>query len=452
MFDINKFLTAREERVKFQTLLIKEFSLPLITVRTNYPGENKSEILAKEIAKSVSNEIELLFFEKIKYKNKTNTEEGDIYFYIIDDIAEHLKKLCIDFEENHILGRCVDLDVYSTNGEGLSRKIFNLPKRKCFLCDNLAFLCGRSFSHSHEEIKDFLFKKYFEYQEYLRKKESISDELASLAVESMVYEVSSSPSFGLVSPLTQGSHTDMNFFTFLDSSFALKDGLKKMAEIAFSSLPLDVIFLHIRDIGKHTEKKMFKATKGINTHKGMIFLLGIVITAVSHTIYKRESFDKIKFYIQGMTKNILKDFNYISKNNNSLSHGEKLFLKYGFLGIRGEVKEGLKIVFDGSFQIFKTLYEKDKCINKASLHTLIFLMSKVMDSTIVYRHNLETLETVQKEMTAIFNKGIENYPIEFFYELEKKYINKNISPGGSADLLAVTIFLFRIYEKKVLMN
>lgn len=450
MFDINKFLQAREDRVEMQNNLIKNYSLPLLTVRTNYPGENKNEILALEIVDIVSSEIEILFDKKIFLKKETQTLEGKIYFYLIDELPKTIKEKTIYFEENHILGRCVDLDVYDLDGKGLSRSDFGLPKRKCLICDQLAFICGRSMTHSHQEIKNKILEKYISYQNYIKIRAILSSEISDFALEGMIYEVSSSPAFGLVTPLTQGSHKDMNFFTFLDSSFILKKGFKEMAEVMYSYLPLEIAFKKIREIGKTTEAEMFKTTNNVNTHKGMIFLMGIAVAAVARTIYKNENFNNIQNNISEMTKDILKDFNNIDTNK-TLTHGEKLFIKYGFTGIRGEIKNGLEVVFNGSLKVFSDTFEKTKDINFSSLHTLIYLMSRVMDSTIVYRHNFDMLEVIRTKMEKLFKEGgAFSKNKSYFEELEKECISKNISPGGSADLLAITIFLYKIKKSNKL--
>lgn len=444
MFDINRFLEDRERRVELQNSLIDRFDLPLLTVRANYPGENKWESIPIAITDIVIKEMELLFEREIVHQEILENLEGKIYLLILDKPAYEIKKLTIYFEENHILGRCVDLDVYDIDGKGLSRSDFNLPKRKCLLCDELAFVCGRSMKHSHQEIKDEIAHRYISYQKFLKERELISSKLSDLSLEGMIYEVSSFPGFGLVTPITSGSHRDMDFFTFLNSSFVLKSGFKEMAEVMFSYLPLDIAFKKIREIGKKTEKEMFIATKNINTHKGMIFLLGIAVGCTARTLYEKNSFKDIQNTICEMTRDILKDFENIDTTK-ELTHGERMFIEQGFTGIRGEIKNGLEIIFKGSLPIFSTIFEKTQDINLSSLHTLIYLMSRVMDSTIVYRHDFEMLEKVQKEMRDIFSRGgAFSMELEDFKELEKDYIAQNISPGGSADLLAVTIFFYKV--------
>lgn len=445
MFDLNKFLDFREQRVELQNSLIKKYSLPLVAVRTNYPGENKLEALSLSIVDITARELEEYFSEKIIYKEILKNLEGKIYLFLIDEKAENIKEFTIYFEENHILGRCVDIDVYDINGNGLSRTQFGYEKRKCLICDDMAFVCGRTMKHSHQEIKNILMEKYIQYNNYIVKREKIVKKLGDIALEAMIFEVATSPSFGLVSPLTQGSHDDMDFFTFLKSSFAIKEGFEKMARITYSYLTLEKAFLKTRKVGIETEKEMFEATGNINTHKGMIFLLGIAVVTAARVLYEGASFNDIQPMIKNMCKDILKDFENI-KNKTELTHGEKLYKNYGFTGVRGEVKEGLDIIFNGSLNILEDSLKKNNDMNLASLQTLIFLMGKVMDSTIVHRHDIHMLRRVKREAENFFSAGgvYSELGRQTAENMEKTYIKERISPGGSADLLAVTIFLYKL--------
>ena len=443
MFDLNKFLELREERVELQKNLLNKFNYPLIAVRTNYPGENKLEPLATKIADIAANEIKDYFREKILYEKVLENLEGKIYLFVIKEKAETIKEITVTFEENHILGRCLDIDVYSTDGTSLSRSMFGYPKRKCMICDNLAFICGRSMKHSHQEIKNVILEKYIAYNDYLTKKNEIVKKIGDLALNSMIYEVATAPSFGLVSPLTQGSHDDMDFFTFLKSSFAIKEGFERMAEIAYSYLPLEKAFLQSRKIGIEMEINMFNATENVNTHKGMIFLLGIVVVTATRALYENKNFDNIQPLIKDMCKDILKDFENV-KDKKELTHGERLYVNYGFTGVRGEVKAGLDVVFNGSLKILENSLNKSSDFNLAFVQTLIFLMGKVMDSTIVHRHDIHMLHRIKREAEAFFENGgiYKEDGIKIARDMENAYIKEKISPGGSADLLAITIFLY----------
>jgi holo-ACP synthase/triphosphoribosyl-dephospho-CoA synthase len=146
-----------------------------------------------------------------------------------------------------------------------------------------------------------------------------------------------------------------------------------------------------------------------------------------------------------MTKDILDDFKDLNLKK-ELTHGEKLYLDYGFTGIRGQVKDGLAVVFDN---IIKEYEYTTLDGNNLYTQILIHLMSVVEDSTVVYRQDIQTLRKVQSDAKGLLKIGGVNTlegknRIE---KLEKEYIQKNISPGGCADLLAVSIFLLAIKNK-----
>ena len=98
--------------------------------------------------------------------------------------------------------------------------------------------------------------------------------IASLAVQAMLYEASCTPSPGLVSLTSSGAHTDMDYFTFLDSATSLLNPLIHCTEAGFSSKSPPEIFQQLRVLGKLGEQRMLAKTFGVNTHKGMLFLPG----------------------------------------------------------------------------------------------------------------------------------------------------------------------------------
>ena len=181
--------------------------------------------------------------------------------------------------------------------------------------------------------------------------------ISSFALQAMIYEVSCFPSPGLVSPVCSGAHGDMNFFTFVDSTAALSRYLPLLVQQGFSDKSYKDIFKCVRKIGVEAEREMFAKTKGINTHKGMLFLVGIACAAVGKAIYDKQDFQQVKEIIKEMAKGIvseeLKPLDL--KVENKLSHGEKLFLKYKTKGIRGEVEAGIPTVFDFSLDFTRRI-------------------------------------------------------------------------------------------------
>lgn len=274
----------------------------------------------------------------------------------------------------------------------------------------------------------------------------ISQTISSLALQAMFYEVSCFPSPGLVSPISKGAHKDMDYYTFIDSISVLSKYLPLFVEEGYSDKCYRDIFNNIRVIGVEAERDMFEKTKGINTHKGMLFLMGVSCAAAGKAIYEKRSFKEIQYIIKEMTAGIVEKELLTLKDNINLSHGERLFVKYKNAGVRGEVEKGIPTVFDFSLDYYKQaldLNENDRLVN-----TLIGIMQICNDSTIIHRHNPNVLEEVQLKAKLIIShggmrttKGREN-----INDLCLEFIERNISPGGSADLLGVTVFLFLVEE------
>lgn len=282
-----------------------------------------------------------------------------------------------------------------------------------------------------------------------------SEYISRCAVEAMLYEVSATPKPGLVDRSNSGAHKDMNFFSFLSSSAALQQFFYQCAQkgTEFDSLDTIELLRQIRGVGIEAEKKMYQATGGANTHKGLIFSLGIISAAAGKYFFNKTeyqvSIEKICRIVSDMTKGIVEQELAGAGKKDNLTHGESLYLQYGFEGIRGEVEKGFITVRRTAFPLFlKLIEEKRGGINDVLVQVLLHLMMVTEDSNVLARHDLNTLEYVrQKAAYALSLGGI--YTAEgkaFIIEMDEDFIEKNISPGGCADLLAVTIMLYSLYK------
>lgn len=273
--------------------------------------------------------------------------------------------------------------------------------------------------------------------------------IASLAQRSILYEVSTTPKPGLVDRDNTGSHKDMDFFTFMASSSALYNGLYEcvLEGISFNESDDTKLMDRLRDPGIKCEKSMFEATKGVNTHKGIIFSLGILCAAVGNLYrkHKKENFfiEEVCNEVKDITRDLtVKDFKGISIKTN-LTHGERLFKEYGFKGIRGEVEGGFQTVQKQAIPIIRQWSKNGELsINDLFLQVLMSIMTESEDTNVVIRGGIESL-TYTKNISKEFIKLGGMNQIDAIKKLEVmniKFVEKNISPGGSADLLAVSIF------------
>ena len=270
--------------------------------------------------------------------------------------------------------------------------------------------------------------------------------VAAFAIEAMQCEVASYPSPGLVSSISKGAHRDMDHYSFIKSTSTLSKYMVLFAHEGYSKKTPKEIFVAIRNIGIEAESEMFKATKGVNTHKGMIFLLGISCAAVTKAMYDESGFGEIQEIIKQMTRGLVQNELAHMDSDKAKSYGEKLFLKYNVQGIRGQVESGIPLVFDYSLEIYSE--NKSLKLNDRLIHTLISIMKHCEDSNVLHRHSMETLGEVKQKAAHIISLGgmtteIGKASVE---ALDIEFIKRNISPGGSADLLAVTVF-FNLVEE-----
>ena len=281
----------------------------------------------------------------------------------------------------------------------------------------------------------------------VKKFDKISYDLAKLASRAVLYEVSAFPKLGLVTPITTGAHHDMDFFTFIDSTTALHEYFIKFAQTGFKTdLPKDV-FKNLRQLGIEAESAMFNATNGVNTHKGMIFLMATCLGATASALKNRQSFDDVPVIIKAMTKGLVLDDLTSLTEDLAKTHGEVLFFKYGVTGIRGEVEKGLPTVFNESLPFYLSLKNVD--INTKLVLTLLKIMSVCDDTTILHRKGIKSLHDVKKFASTALEMANTELPnlMDFLNQEEKNFIKQRISPGGAADLLAITTFFAFVSEQ-----
>jgi triphosphoribosyl-dephospho-CoA synthase len=281
-------------------------------------------------------------------------------------------------------------------------------------------------------------------------KEDFFNYIRDLCLKSMLYEVTVAPKPGLVDRFNSGAHMDMDIFTFMDSSLSLNTYFYDCVKLGYEFDVNDYtnILKALRPIGIKAEEKMFKATNGVNTHKGLIFSLGI-ISAAAGVIYRKTNniyIDELEIskLVKEITKGLTDELLDI-ENKEKLTYGERLYKRYGVKGVRGEAESGFSTVMKYSLPKLKYLMEDNKYhINDVLVNVLLNLMANTEDSNILGRHNKETLNYVQKESQKAIELGgyFTKEGKAYIESMDKDFIGKNISPGGSADLLAVSIMIY----------
>ncbi|MEG0327321.1 MAG: triphosphoribosyl-dephospho-CoA synthase CitG [Erysipelothrix sp.] len=266
------------------------------------------------------------------------------------------------------------------------------------------------------------------------------DKLVSCATKALVVEVSLYPKPGLVDPVDSGAHLDMDYITFMESCFALMPGFKIYIETGMNHQgDLKELFNLIRKIGMENESRMFSATENVNTHKGANFMFGIILAAIGYL--DNPSLEELQETIKTMTSGLVE--NELQNLHEFRTHGEKMYQQYGYTGIRGEVESGIPHAFNIGYPILS--YEEGSFDTRLK-HALLAIMASNDDANMLKRGGYEGLQT-GKEWSQKKYINLNQH----LSDMNKKFIEDNLSPGGSADLLAVSIFLY-YYQKEVIKN
>lgn len=440
---LDEVLEARDERAQMQHILLSKYGKTMISFTLNIAGPVKVFPLAvktfregrKLILRQLSRHgVPVLFDEAVTPKT------GYENYFIVKAEPRSVKRWMAEIEDDLPFGRLFDIDVLGPDGHKVSRSGMGLAPRKCLLCEENAPVCARSRRHSGEELKREtvrIMRGYFE-DEFTRR-------VALWAARALIYEASVSPKPGLVDRFNSGSHSDMDIFTLEDSSLILAPYFAQFAKIGmnFEGTPPQ-LFDSIRYKGRQAEDAMFVITGGVNTHKGLVFSLGIICAAAGYLHESGKTLDSASLldYSARMSVNLMEDFRGVTAENAS-THGEKLYALYGIAGIRGEAAGGFPSVAKYSLPVLKSLRQKGFSFNDAGVVALLHLIGNVKDTNIISRSDLKTQELVQKKVKYLLEA--EECSVEFLKEsarqLDEFFIRHNISAGGCADLLAISFML-----------
>ena len=268
--------------------------------------------------------------------------------------------------------------------------------------------------------------------------------------QAILLEVATHPKPGLVTRLSNGAHKDMSIFTFMMSSAVLGKAFSDLQEIGQGHRgSLAELFDKLRNYGVAAEKELLRVTKGVNTQRGILFAGGIVSAAAGYAMNMGFNKEALIPLIREMTAGLVEG-ELQNINHAAMTAGEKLYHKYGITGIRGEVERGFPSVTNYGLPALSEACAKGVTLNDALVQTLLTLMTVVEDSNVIWRTDYETLLEVQRIAKDVLRKGgvFTKDGKMAIAETESYFLQRRISPGGSADLLSVTIALYLLENKE----
>ncbi|WCE32453.1 triphosphoribosyl-dephospho-CoA synthase CitG [Vibrio sp. SCSIO 43137] len=294
--------------------------------------------------------------------------------------------------------------------------------------------------------------------QYKKAAQTYREAVGTFAYNAMLKEARLTPKAGLVDSVSQGAHTDMDISTFVASSEALKPYMLEFVCVGYQSahITAENLLPQLRKTGLQAEQAMLKATQGVNTHKGMIFTMGLICGAAGWLQGNKQAFSSadIRPVIVDMCRHLVRDELVRKKNNGKnnedspVSAGERIFAEHDITGIRGEASQGYPVIFKCSLPFYRQAMAKHNDEHLALSYTLLKLMAENCDTNLIHRGGLEGLAYVKQQSAKYLKRNYSgtdelNKSIEAF---DQKLINRHLSPGGSADLLAATWLLYQLDE------
>lgn len=244
--------------------------------------------------------------------------------------------------------------------------------------------------------------------------------MAVIACKSLEAELQAPLKPGLVCKETAGAHKDMDYGLMVKSIAALRPYFAQIPSLV-QALPGDISD-GLLSAGKAAEEAMLRATDGVNTHQGAIFALGLLEAAVASvgplgsavtSSEVSESAASIAWTLPDTPRS-------------------KQWEEMGLTGPLGLARRGYRLLFGEWLPYYRSVKKEEYALQK----TLVRIMSSLDDTCIVRRKGLEAARQIKQEASAL----TENFSAEGLSKLDMTCCEMGVSPGGAADMLALTIF------------
>lgn len=503
---LEEMLVARDARVARQQELLTRHACTLVSHGLNIPGPHKTSLAFAWAFEQEGRLIENTLAEHgwpVLHREVTHSHTGHEGLLAVRADALDVKRALVAIEEGSPLGRLFDIDVLRPDGDKVSRTDLGLPSRTCLLCDRPAFECARSRAHSVQELLCAI-EAIIRTAQQTDCGHSLppqpaqtgigckADARHTLALQAthaappedatrtrferrlqaalrlaLVEELDTTPKPGLVDRRDCGSHADMDYGLFARSADAVVPYLTRMGMAGYDRAvspdrgDLPSLFPTIQAVGREAEAAMFEVTGGVNTHKGAIFTLGILAAAAGwqagqdarraapaaagparlQAIVRSLVGPAMQAQLAAMerTRGLVASGAAVA-----LTHGERVFCEHGIPGIRHEAALGFPSVFLVGLPALKAAGGTS---NEAKLDALLAIMEALDDTNVVTRSGIGGLELVKRTAREIRAAAPDprdpgrHERLAAFNDLCRQ---RNISPGGAADLLAASLFVFEI--------
>ncbi len=394
-------LLARDRRASRQAALLSRYGRPVISFTMNIAGPVKDSPLIRYAFRSGLRQLEALPCAQLCREVIFEPTGPEALLVYETQDARLLKAFCIRLESEGEAGRLFDLDVLDANGEKLSRE----TGRTCLVCGGPVSVCSRSRAHGLEAItaRTRAILEAF-----------AAETLGEMAENALLAEVHFTPKPGLVDEANNGAHRDMDVPLFERSAHALRPCFEEFVRLGIQGASPAAL----QQAGVRAEQAMFAATGGVNTHKGAIYSGALLLHAAGRLLSGEEEGDLYELAAQTAA----------AIPAPTGTHGAAVRAQCG--GICTEAVSG----YPTAQAVLRQLRQS------GPLDALLLSMSRLDDSTLWHRGGAEGAQLVRSRAADILAAPASEREART-RRLDAELIERNLSPGGSADLLAMAFFL-----------
>lgn len=407
---LEQMLAARDRRAEIQSrlLAIADADSCLACLTLNIAGDVKRTAMTRMLFDRGLSEFEACGFEVLDYI-ETDEATGSEAFWLLKENADEVKSRLEQIEEDSGIAasRLFDFDVLVPNRSGGDDtgvhspvKLSRNTGRKCLLCERPAAECSRNRTHGLDAVKK-------ETERLL--KEFCSDTLAQTAYNALIAELETTPKPGLVDLNNNGAHKDMDVKTFRKSAAALVSYFKDAALLGMNGCSMK----ELRARGIEADREMFEATGGVNTHQGMVYSMGLLLAG------KGMSLTCGGDYIENASSLAKED---ADRDFGATAHAVSGFPDAVYCAQQLEI------------------HRRDCDENTAAVFALIDSIAGIDDSNLLRRGGAEGLEFAKNRASEIAVLPAAE-KLSATEEFDREMIERNLSPGGSADMLALAFLI-----------
>ena len=438
-------LDAREQRWHTRLELARTHQLPVLSATLRLP-----HLLRLEYQDLLVRETDaFLDTLPVVFRRVTTDDDGPHLLAVINLEGDDLKRRALLFESSPS-GALLDLDVTGKDGLDLSRDGYGLPPRPCLVCGQTARECVRARRHSTDDVRREVERRIhpdIEHTSPLRRLAA----LARLAVED---DVRTHPKPGLVTPRTNGAHDDMDAALLLKSSDALAPYWLECALAGHQTSGKDahLLLYRLKPLGLEAERAMFAATGGVNTHKGLVFSLGLACAAAGLVLRGTDPaplplVQALCREVCLMTTGLVE--RELATGREPRTAGERAWQQHGITGARGEAAAGFPAVRHWALPRLRHDSAAGLDWNSCRAHALLALMAHLRgDTNLIKRGGPEGLQQVARQAAAALQAGglTTQDGRARIAALDQTCLAGRLSAGGCADMLALACFLHRLVQ------